>query len=52
MREGGRQCFILASDTKKKDEKNLPIKLVDDCPKLSNEPNETQKQAKQIEIHQ
>ena len=47
-----RQCFILASDTNKKDEKTLPIKLVDDCPKRSNEPNETQKQAKQIKIHQ
>ena len=32
--------------------KNVRSKLVDDCPKMSNEPNETQKQAKRIEIHQ
>ena len=37
---------------KKKIRKNLRSKLVDDLPKLSNEPNETQKQTKRVEIHQ
>ena len=50
-REGGRHCFILSSEIKK-DQKNFRSKLVDDCPKLSNGPNETQKQTKWIEIHQ
>ena len=38
-REGGRHCFILSLEVtkKKEDQKNLRSKLVDDCPKLSNE---------------
>ena len=54
-REGGRHCFIHASDKNITIyiRKNLrSIKLVDDLPKLSNDPNETQKQTKRIEIHQ
>ena len=48
----GKETLFLQVTKIGKIRKNVRSKLVDDCPKLSNEPNETQKKAKRIEIHQ
>ena len=49
--EGGRHCFIRASDKNKKDQRSLRSKLVDYSPKQDDH-LETWKQTQRIEIHQ